>query len=169
MQVDDLADLLGIAEPDSVDTIHESELADLLGITANRVRTLARDGVLKRSGRASYNRREAVRAYCGNLREKASRLGRPATAESDALKSESIRVKRAQADAQELKNAALRGELLDATAVERQWASILRDLRAGLLAVPSRVGAKLPHLTAHDLSEIDREIRHSLERLSDGN
>lgn len=168
MQIDDLSDLLGNEEPATGDPIHESDLADLLGITANRVRTLARDGVLKRAGRASYNRREAVRAYCGNLREKAARAGRPAAADSDALKAESIRVKRAQADAQELKNAASRGELLDATAVERQWASVLRDVRAGLLAVPSRVGAKLSHLTAHDLAEIDREIRHSLERLSDG-
>jgi phage terminase Nu1 subunit (DNA packaging protein) len=38
-------------------------------------------------------------------------------------------------------------------------------VRAGLLAVPSRVAARLPHLTAHDILEIDREIRAALAHL----
>ncbi|TCM85178.1 terminase small subunit [Rhodovulum steppense] len=145
-------------------------MAALLGIGASQIRTKARDGILIRSGRGRYDVRASLARYLAQLRDAASRGGRQGQEEANRdLKAESIRVKRAQADAQELKNAASRGELLEATAVERQWASILRDVRAGLLAVPSRVGAKLPHLTAHDLAEIDREIRRSLERLSDGN
>lgn len=148
----------------------ESGMAALLGIGASQIRTKARDGILIRSGRGRYDVRASLARYLAQLRDAASRGGRQGQEEANRdLKAESIRVKRAQADAQELKNAASRGELLEATAVERQWASILRDVRAGLLAVPSRVGAKLPHLTAHDLAEIDREIRRSLERLSDGN
>jgi phage terminase Nu1 subunit (DNA packaging protein) len=35
---------------------------------------------------------------------------------------------------------------------------VLRTVRAGVLAVPSRCAKPLPHLTAHDVTEIDCEI-----------
>ncbi len=65
------------------------------------------------------------------------------------------RLARAQASLAELKAARMRGKLLDAAEVERTWGGILRTIRAGLLAVPSRVGARLPHLDATDVAEID--------------
>src|SRR5437867_12750798 len=43
-----------------------------------------------------------------------------------------------------------RGRLLPAADVAREWEGIVRDARAALLAVVSRVRARLPHLTAHD-------------------
>jgi len=59
--------------------------------------------------------------------------------------------------------------LVKSSEVERAWAAVLRDVRAAMLAVPSRCGATLPHLTAHDIAELDREIRNALEGLADGN
>ena len=53
----------------------------------------------------------------------------------------------------------LRGALLDAGAVQSEWSGVLRTVRAGMLAVPSRAAARLPHLTTHDVSEIDSEVR----------
>jgi len=41
-------------------------------------------------------------------------------------------------------------------------------VRAALLAVPSRVGTRLPSLTAHDVAEIAVEIRAALSTLADG-
>jgi phage terminase Nu1 subunit (DNA packaging protein) len=35
-------------------------------------------------------------------------------------------------------------------------------VRAGMLAVPSRCAQRLPHLSAHDVAEIDREVRDVL-------
>lgn len=165
---DDLSDLLGEVD-NTPDVIHESELADLLGITANRIRTLTRDGILHRVAPARYSRREAVQAYCTNLRKQVGRAGRPALADSDPLKVEKLRLAKEQADALELKNAASRSEVVKADLVERAWSGILRDLRAALLAVPSRVGSRLPSLVAHDIAEIDAEIRATLEGLADGN
>ena len=71
----------------------------------------------------------------------------------------------------ELKNARQRGSLLEAEAVEREWGDILRTVRAGMLALPSRVAQRLPHLTAHDVSEIDAEVRAVLAEIgtSQGN
>jgi phage terminase Nu1 subunit (DNA packaging protein) len=56
----------------------------------------------------------------------------------------------------------LRGELIEAKAVEVEWSSVLRTIRAGMLAVPSRFAARLPHLTKYDIAELDREIRQAL-------
>lgn len=155
------------AESLSAGLIHESELADLLGITANRIRTLTRDGVIKRSGPARYAMRATVQAYCEHLRQHAARAGRPSETNVD-IKAEQLRLKRAQADAQEAKNRQLSGELVAADAVSREWQSVLRDVRAAMLAVPSRYGATLPHLTAKDVVALDHEIRAALEGLADG-
>ena len=57
------------------------------------------------------------------------------------------------------------GRLLAAEVVEREWAAILGGVRARMLAVASRCGGRLPHLTAHDIAEIDREVRAALSEL----
>lgn len=49
--------------------------------------------------------------------------------------------------------------MLDAGEVETTWSGILRQVRVGMLAVPSRAAQRLPHLTAHDVAEIDAEVR----------
>jgi phage terminase Nu1 subunit (DNA packaging protein) len=57
--------------------------------------------------------------------------------------------------------------LLDSGAVEAEWSGILRMVWAGMLAVPSRCAARLPHLTAHDVAEIDGEVRAVLTKLGE--
>lgn len=130
---------------------------------------MVRDGVIPRAGRGQYSRRAAVRGYCAHLREHASRAGRPASAANDALKDAKLRREMAAAEQLEIRNAASRAELLPAADVERAWRAILSDTRAALLAVPSRVGTRLPALTAHDVGEIAAEIRAALEGLANEN
>jgi phage terminase Nu1 subunit (DNA packaging protein) len=67
----------------------------------------------------------------------------------------------AQADLAEFEAAQLRGELVEAGAVEIEWSGVLRTIRAGMLVVPSRLAARLPNLK-HDLAEVDRKIRQAL-------
>jgi hypothetical protein len=45
---------------------------------------------------------------------------------------------------------------------------VLRTVRAGMLAVPSRMQQRLPHLTAHDVAKIDREVRTVLTLIGNG-
>lgn len=54
------------------------------------------------------------------------------------------RLAAAQADIAETKAAKLRGSLVDAAEVEAEWSCVLRTVRAGVLAVPSRVSQRLP-------------------------
>ena len=83
---------------------------------------------------------ESVRRYCGHLREQAA-----ARSGSTTLTEERVRVAREQADKLAMQNAIARGEMVPSRTVRTEWTSILRDVRAGLLAVPSRCGAALPH------------------------
>lgn len=167
---DPLADLLGspieaYPSPISSNQISETDLADLLGLTSSRIRTLTRDGTLKRVAPATYDRREAVRSYCHALREALTKKGH-ASKGGDAMAAEKLRLAAALAEKAERANAAARGELIPAAQVAREWSEVLRGVRAGLLSLPSRVGSRLGHLTPHDLSEIDLEIRSTLNDLS---
>lgn len=142
------------------------DLARLWGITRQAVNALARRGIIKRQGRG-FDRDESTLRYCAHLRELAT--GRGGEAAITSATAERARLAKAQADLQELKNAALRGAVLDAGAVEREWAAILRTVRAGMLAVPpSRAAQRLPHLTTHDVAAIDHEVRAVLTGIGAG-
>jgi terminase small subunit / prophage DNA-packing protein len=141
------------------------DLARLWGITRQAVNALARRGIIKRQGRG-FDRDESTLRYCAHLRGLAT--GRGGEAAITSATAERARLAKAQADSQELKNAALRGAVLDAGAVEREWADILRTVRAGMLAVPSRAAQRLPHLTTHDVAAIDHEVRAVLTGIGAG-
>lgn len=74
----------------------------------------------------------------------------------------------ALAELREIEVRQKRGALLAADAVAREWVDVLRQVRAGVLAVTSRVRAQLPHLTAHDARVIDQELHQALAGLADG-
>ncbi len=141
------------------------ELAGVLGVNKRNLQNFVERGILVRVGRGRFPLGKSIRAYCDSLRETAA--NRDHFRVGTGLAAERERIAREQADALEMKNAAMRGELLRAADVESQWADILRMVRSGFLALPSRVQQRLGHLTAHDLSILDREIRDTLEELSD--
>ncbi len=92
--------------------------------------------------------------------------GRPRVP-GESLESARRRLARANADRRELEVRRLRGELLDAEATARAWATLARDVRAALLAVPGRVATTLPQLAPADVDTIDREIRAALVTLGE--
>jgi phage terminase Nu1 subunit (DNA packaging protein) len=145
------------------DIITTDQLADFIGITANRVGVLAREGHIPRVGKGRFQQREAVRSYCEHLRKQASGRG----ASNPEYTEQKTRLAREQADKAEMQNAVARRELISAADVEREWSSILRDVRAAMLAVPSRLQQRLGHLTTHDIAMLDREIRDALAESAD--
>ena len=167
----DLSHLLGTEKIEPVAsaipaTMSEAELSSFLALSSSRILTLAADGVFVRSSRGRFDVAVSIRRYVARLQEGAARAGRPPDAGSDDLKAEKLRLTRAQADKEEARVKREAGDLVEAEAVTREWAGILRDLRNALLAVPSRCGAVLPHLTATDTATLDREIRKALEGLA---
>ena len=141
-------------------TANIGELCALLDLTAATVRELCSKGIVKRTGRGTYDLDASIPAYCRHLREGASGRG-------GELASERARLAREQADMASMKNRQLRGELVEVGEVQRNWTGIARSIRAGVLALPTRVQARLPHLTAHDVAEIEREARAVLTELAD--
>ncbi|MDP3961294.1 MAG: hypothetical protein Q8Q26_14760 [Pseudorhodobacter sp.] len=164
----DLSDLLGPEEIEPIAAaipaiMGEAELSSFLGLSSSRIRTLAADGVFVRSGRGRFDVAVSIRRYVARLQDGAARAGRPSEGGED-LKAEKLRLTAAQREAQELKNAVTRGDLVSAEDVKQGWASILTDVRAGVLAVPAR----LIELSPDQRSKLDLEIRLALERLSHG-
>lgn len=144
----------------------KAELAAFLDITARRISQLVEDGVIKPAGRGpqAFNLAEATRAYCKFLSDTArGRLG-----DGDPLKEQKIRQASEAADKLAMQNAQARGELVPAADVEAEWSTMLRGVRAAVLAVPSRFQSRVPTVTAHDLAELDREIREALTEIGEG-
>jgi phage terminase Nu1 subunit (DNA packaging protein) len=143
--------------------VSAKDLAKVIGVKDRTVREFADRGLVIRAGRGRYRLVESVRAYCDHLR--ATAAGRGGEDEAKTLTSERTRLAREQADQTALKNAALRRDLVPAAEVERAWSEILRRVRSGCLAIPSRVRQALAHLTAYDVQAIDAEVRAVLAEI----
>jgi phage terminase Nu1 subunit (DNA packaging protein) len=140
--------------------VSQVELARLLGLSVQAIANHASAGVLVRAGRGRYDKDASVTSYCAHLRKAASGRNTQTSAERARLVS-------AQADAAEVKVKKLSGELVSAAEVETRWTSILRTVRSGCLALPTRIAAQIAHLTTHDIAVIDAEVRAVLTELGD--
>lgn len=76
-----------------------------------------------------------------------------------------VRLATAQAQLAEIRAAKMRGELVSAADVEAEWTSALADLRAALLALPSRIGERCS-LSRETVAAMDGEIRQMLGALA---
>jgi len=89
--------------------------------------------------------------------------GRPPTGSPsarDALVTEQAAMYRA-------KRLKLEGSLIPVAEVQNGWRQICTTTRAAMLALPTRLAARLPHLNAADLRAIEEEIRQALEQLAE--
>ena len=139
-------------------TVSAPELGDWLGMSEQNVRDLARRNIVQRAGRGRYDLKGSVQRYALAMRKIVTGRGGEAGEQR-------MRLAKAQASLAEAKARKATGELVEAADVIAEWSGILRGVRAGMLAVPSRVQQRLPHLTAHDVVEIDREVRLTLTEM----
>jgi hypothetical protein len=58
------------------------------------------------------------------------------------------------------------GELVEAKKIQIEWQKIVTRAKTKLLAVPSKVRARIPHMTAGDMATVEEEIREALEELA---
>lgn len=139
-----------------------AQLAALLGLTTRRVNQLAEEGVVVRAGHGEFDGPASVQAYVERERNR----GKDQEGKIDKEREEA-RLKKEQADTQELKNAKLRKELLPVEEVTRVWSEQISSVRSGLLSVVPRVRQRLS-LSPEDAVEIDKEIRDAMTKLADG-
>lgn len=139
-----------------------AELALLLGLTTRRVNQLAEEGLVVRLGHGEFDGPQSVQRYV----EHASNRGKDKETQIDKEREEA-RLKKEQADTQELKNAKLRKELLPVEEVSRVWSEQVSSIRSGLLAVVSRTRQRMS-LSPEDALILDEEIRDAMTKLADG-
>ncbi|RXF69897.1 hypothetical protein [Hansschlegelia zhihuaiae] len=152
----DRRDLIGgDGHPDLPGRMRAADLAELLGVSTRYLDVLAKSGAVEKIGRDTFATRRSIVGYLGQRRRGRS------DAEWTAAKT---RTAEAQAVKLETANSLAQGDLLRASDVTAEWASILTDVRAAMLAIPSR----LPELDRAAVARVDSEIRAALEALSDG-
>ena len=54
------------------------------------------------------------------------------------------------------------GRMIDAATAERRWAGEMVKLRARLLAISGKVAMRCPHLTPHEIQEVDQVVRDAM-------
>jgi|AACY02.2.fsa_nt_gi Phage DNA packaging protein, Nu1 subunit of terminase len=149
----------------AVHRIGGKDLCALLDLSSAALTDLKKRDIAVHLSHDVYDLEETVRRYVVHLRSIAAGWG---TADQAAkLTTERARLASEQADAQALKNARLREELVEASEVERTWADILRHLRSRLLAIPARVRSDLPELDASAVTALDRAIRDTLTEIAE--
>ena len=146
-------------------TVSPAVLAQLFDCDESMIRYLAKKGIVIKSGHGKYIVSQSVRNYIRHLRGVAA--GRGGEEKQITLTSERARYAKEQADAVALKNSILRGEMVDASSVQKKWASIFSAIRSGILAITSELPSLLVHLTRHDIEVIDRAIRDALNKVAD--
>lgn len=151
-----------VAAPDpSALVVSAVVMSEMLGVSKRSISEFGERGIIKRIARNQYALQQSVKLYCEHLRTVAAGRGGDSSQE---LNVERARLFREQADNTALKNAELRKELVPAVDVEREWSDVLRKVRAGILAVTSRVRAAAG-LTAAQAVELDGELRRVLTEL----
>lgn len=145
-----------------VHTIGGADLCRLLDCSPAALTDMKKREIAVHLAHDSYDLEDTVRRYVVHLRSIAAGWG---TADQAVqLTVERARLAKEQADAQALKNAALRGELVKAEDVGRTWSDLLRKLRSRILAVPARL-RQTHSFDAGQVDAIDRELRTALEEL----
>lgn len=147
-----------------VHRIGGSDLCALLRVSPATLTGMVKRGHAVKISHDSYDLVETIGRYAEHLRGVASGRGNEEAALT--LTGERARLARAQAEGVELKNAALRGELVPAAEVRTEWVTAATDLRAALLAVPARVAARLA-LDREAAAALETEIRLALEVIAD--
>jgi terminase small subunit / prophage DNA-packing protein len=135
------------------------------GMSRQRLHRYIKQGVIERNADGTFPHPAALHSLIEHLSETAA--GRGGAGGVATLTAERARLAREQADAAAFKNARERNEFIPAADVERAWSAECSSIRNRLLAIPSALPMRLPHLTRVDLDIVDDEIRTALTELAD--
>ena len=149
-----------------IHTVGATDLCEFWGISSGMLTNLVKREIAVRVGRDSYDLVRSTQRYVDHLRGVAS--GRGDDDQVTNLTAERARLAKEQADAQAIKNAKLREELVEAKQVERQWSDTLRQVRARILAAPARLRSDLPEVAPEVIDAMDRTLRAALTELGNG-
>ena len=163
IELDDESLVLIYGPLSSAGIVSAADLGEWLGLSAPRVNALAREGRIPRRADGRYDLKAAVRGYTESLRRKS---GSSTLAQNPDLNEQKVRFARESADKVALQNARARGEMIPTAEVARAWSEVVTDLRAAVLAIPSRVAGRCG-LDRRAAAALDEEIRVALGAVAD--
>jgi phage terminase Nu1 subunit (DNA packaging protein) len=140
-----------------------AEVAEALDVSDQTVRTLAREGVLTRSGR-HFQYPEVIRQYARHMRGLTRERGGESAIEAGAAAR--ARVATLRGDRMQFELDRERGEMVNAADFQEAMTISCRALRIHLMLIPQRISGRAPHLTRGDIGLIDDEVRAALTEVS---
>lgn len=142
-------------------------IGKILGVTDRQVRNLAAEGVIPKLPNGSYEIIPALRTYITNIKSAAAKEKTELT-DASAYNNEKTMHERAKRIKAELLVGQMKGELHHANDVEKVMGDMLSNLRAKLLAIPTKAAPIL--IARNDIAIIEdllkEEIFEALEELS---
>ena len=136
--------------------VNYEEAANFLNLSKSTFFRLIEAGIIPRSDDGNYILGEVVEAYWRNQFD------------SEGLRAAQTRLVTAQAELKEAELAEQRGELHRASVVQKIWSERNINIRAKLLAIPTKIS---PELVGKDLLTIQAKLKDSvneaLEELAD--
>lgn len=150
-------------------TVTTKELAELLGLSTQRITQLRQEGVFEASGTPlQYDVTVSVRSYVDFMLDSArGRTAEDVDAEKKRLQADAD-FKRARADQEQIKLDELEGRMHSAEDVERAVGQLVHAVRSSLLALPGRVAVDAANAkSAPEVSALmQREVYAILDDLS---
>lgn len=136
------------------------EIAEHLGLTERRVKQLRQEGIIPTGKRGVGGDLDASRmAYFNYLRIGAERDSAPADDQLDIeAKRENLRLVKARADAQELKNLQDKQQLLPVKILQEVLAKSAAQVASILDTLPSKIKRAQPSLTNSEMDIIKAEV-----------
>ena len=138
------------------------DLANITGITKQRIHQLVKEGVIKKTERGVFNLVESVCDYCVYIRG-VSR-GSDTKKEGDTHRNKLIKAK---ADMAAMEVSKMKGDLISASVQRSHDYALATILKNNLFSIPDRISAIIAAeseaSTVHDL--ITQEVRNSLDNV----
>jgi hypothetical protein len=186
ISISEAAAVLGLKSRGSVyRKIRNGELATVLGPDGSEL--IEREGLEERWGRITRTRTDSPKPRAARQQATAPRraveskrvmvvdqppesvpVGRIGDDELPEYNESRKRSEFERANLLELERKQKEGLLLPAEQVQKVWANSVAIVKTKLLAVPSRLRQRIPHLTLEEIAIAEDLIRESLEELSEG-
>lgn len=133
-----------------------SELAAVLGLSANRIYQMTTDGILQKTGRGRFLLADAVQRYVGFITKE------PVTEDEQkmekARRMAEVQLKASKAKIVGLEADELQGKMHRSEDVEAMTADLLYAVRGALIALPGRLAVDVAQAgTAAEASEVIRQ------------
>jgi|SaaInlV_120m_DNA_4_1040238.scaffolds.fasta_scaffold28083_2 hypothetical protein len=139
-----------------------SDLAEITGITTQRIHQLVQQGVIHKTERGVFNLPESVNSYCEYIRG--------VSRGSDTKKEENThrnKLLEAKADIAQMEARIMKGDLLNADQVYRDNFTMGTMLKNNLLSIPDRIGqivaAETDPFKVYEI--IETEVNNSLNSI----